>query len=406
MPTRTQFSQSLTSQFWLGAQVWLIVLLLPLYYWRFSIFGLPTNFIELAIIILAVGCGWDIVRRRDWQSIKLPYWLPILLILGGLTIGTAISPDSRLALGIVKGWFVLPIIFAVCYQQLKIEGRWQASVLAAVTANLGAVSLYALLQFVGYLPLLPYQAAEAGIRVYVEQGRAIGFFESPNYLAMYLVPLIVFIAASSAAQAAYNRLNIGWYLLPASLGLIAVWLTGSRGGLLGLAVALLWLGARRISRGQALKRSWWLVGLLLPTSLIIAATLGWRSTDVDRLHIWQTATRLIQSQPLTGIGPGQFGYYFLGDPNNAETTAAQLAAAYHPHNLFLGFWLSGGLLSLVGLIWLLARVWQRYRLQRTDPIVIGATAALLAIVVHGLVDTTYFKNDLSLIFWWLIVLVG
>ena len=32
-------------------------------------------------------------------------------------------------------------------------------------------------------------------------------------------------------------------------------------------------------------------------------------------------------------------------------------------------------------------------------------AALSAILIHGLVDTPYFKNDLSIIFWVLIALL-
>jgi len=37
---------------------------------------------------------------------------------------------------------------------------------------------------------------------------------------------------------------------------------------------------------------------------------------------------------------------------------------------------------------------------------LGLLGALVVIIVHGLVDVPYFKNDLSLLFWLIIFLIG
>jgi len=54
-----------------------------------------------------------------------------------------------------------------------------------------------------------------------------------------------------------------------------------------------------------------------------------------------------------------------------------------------------GLVSFIGLVVLgLWRFWKNPYLWFIAP--------LFALLVHGLIDTPYFKNDLSLIFWFLI----
>ena len=75
----------------------------------------------------------------------------------------------------------------------------------------------------------------------------------------------------------------------------------------------------------------------------------------------------------------------------------------HPHNIFLMFWLSAGLLGLVSFLWLIAMLFSIvFRISTDDGRkrlgVICATM-LLAILVHGLVDTPIWKNDLALQFW-------
>ena len=54
-------------------------------------------------------------------------------------------------------------------------------------------------------------------------------------------------------------------------------------------------------------------------------------------------------------------------------------------------------MMLIGFVWLLVLA---FRQKDTLPV----QAALVALIGHGLVDTPYFKNDLSVLFWVLIVL--
>ncbi len=77
----------------------------------------------------------------------------------------------------------------------------------------------------------------------------------------------------------------------------------------------------------------------------------------------------------------------------------------YPHDLFLNFWSETGLIGLAGFLWIVGRFFrQAFALRaRGGWIVPASTAAMIALLVHGLVDVPYFKNDLAFLFW---ILVG
>ena len=82
--------------------------------------------------------------------------------------------------------------------------------------------------------------------------------------------------------------------------------------------------------------------------------------------------------------------------------------ALHPHNLFLAAWLYGGIFGLAGFIGILWGVAKKIKvgLRSDDRAFYLAVAAFFAVTLaHGLVDTTYWKNDLALLWWILVALL-
>jgi len=100
----------------------------------------------------------------------------------------------------------------------------------------------------------------------------------------------------------------------------------------------------------------------------------------------------------------------------------------YPHNIFLNFWTELGLAGLLLFIWIMVKSIKvliadirypmsdkisTFKLQITNLasgqdkyLKLGLLGALVVIIVHGLVDVPYFKNDLSLLFWLIIFLIG
>ncbi len=86
----------------------------------------------------------------------------------------------------------------------------------------------------------------------------------------------------------------------------------------------------------------------------------------------------------------------------------------YPHNIFLNFWVELGLVGMLIFIWIILKVFYlSLRLlfvkdlkSENRFLLLGAMSAMLVLVVHGIVDVPYFKNDLAVIFWLIVALVG
>ncbi|MFA5927102.1 MAG: O-antigen ligase family protein [Patescibacteria group bacterium] len=369
------------------------VFLVPFYFFRFDLLGVPTNIFEVAIFAAILAAIVDLVakkRRVNWGGI----WPYLLLV--SVLVGAIISEDKTRAAGIAKGWFIAPILLYWLMINFGNKSSIRKIVLAQFFAMI-VIALWAILQRFEVVGLLFYQKGDPSFLQYLgDTPRSFGPFESPNYLAMYLVPTI-FISLSTLT---FIR-PIGQRLILASgliIAIIALLLSGSRGGVIALALALLVLLVIIIGRRLGKQASLLIAALIAALSLFSIWKIA-PAQDQARIEIYAYSVEMIQSHPFAGIGLGSFRDEItklsVGNPTFIEHG---LPFALHPHNLYLAIWLNLGLSGLLvfGLL-----LWGFLRKARSDNGGVGlfALLAMVAILAHGLVDTTYFKNDLAALFW-------
>jgi O-antigen ligase len=126
-----------------------------------------------------------------------------------------------------------------------------------------------------------------------------------------------------------------------------------------------------------------------------------RSSFASRLMIWKSAKTMIVDSPLFGIGPGNFGSCYLSYqkyfPPYLEWSVPE------PHNIFLAFWLGSGLLGLFSfsflLLWWFRTIFSEIKKGGNRLILSALTTIMLAILIHGLFDTTYWRMSLAYMFW-------
>jgi putative inorganic carbon (HCO3(-)) transporter len=127
-----------------------------------------------------------------------------------------------------------------------------------------------------------------------------------------------------------------------------------------------------------------------------------RSSLQSRLMVWDSAVKIIKNNLIFGIGPGLFQNYYLEYQKYFNIPYLEWAVP-QPHNLFLAWWLQAGIFGLFGFIWLIFlffnNLWQFFKKTKQPLIIISLMAVMIYILVHGLVDTTFWKNDLALLFW-------
>lgn len=367
--------------------IFITIISLPLYLVKLVIFGVPSNLFELmaifAILVFSMASVGSKIELQDYKK----YFIPIVLIISGLLISTLCNGAYRVGFGIIKSWFVIPISFAFMAVAVLSKSK-EKSILNAIYFSAAGVASIALVYF--FLGKLTFD------------GRLQVFFNSPNYLAMFLVPAVVIGAAKF-------RENKKFYSISLLILSAALYLTFSYAAWLGLAIALLGLFFKK----EEFKISKWSIGLMMVAILVIFLQFGTskmnsllqfndRSSMSSRLMIWRSAGKMIADNLIVGIGPGNFQAkyleYQLYYPPYLEWAVPQ------PHNIFLAFWLQAGILGLIGFVWMMF-VWFRDIFRKKDDASIICMAIMAGIIIHGLFDTTYFKNDLAVIFW-LIIFLG
>jgi O-antigen ligase len=201
---------------------------------------------------------------------------------------------------------------------------------------------------------------------------------------------------------------------------LAIFFSLSRGGLtavgIGCAAVLVlrfWERIRRKSIAKGALAGLILVGLIAGYYYIrpnpaLSPEEGGRITASNnvRWEIWRTTVReVITDRPLLGVGLGNYQNYFTELTRGRVNYDRIAPLALTPHNFVLSLWVNLGLVGLAAIVWLLVEVFRRTWRSTHDWIAAALSGSLMALLAHGLLDTPYFKNDLSLVFWTLIVLL-
>jgi len=355
--------------------------------------------------------------QEDWQRLRhSPFLWPLLLLLVAATVSTLFAVDRHHALRAYEQRFVEPMVF---FGLLLVYGGrrslWWLYGAWLVTAGVIAGGI-GLGQFITHRDLS--QAPGSTIQ------RIQALYGSPDNLGLLLDRVIPLWLVSWLVIGRSRAQRLTWATLGAIL-LIALGLTYSRGAWLAVAAGCLLVVAVAFPWGKWLALGCVLLALagLAFESPALARVLqtGHSGTAQQRLRIWSSSLHMLRDQPILGIGPDNFVHYYApSEPHITqryitqcgrglryiEPGALQEPCTSHPHDEFLDFWLSTGLLGLVAYLWLQAvfwrLVWQLHRrplLGGDRALWLGCAGAMLAAVLHGLVDNAYFLVDLATIFW-------
>lgn len=296
--------------------------------------------------------------------------------------------------------------------------------------------------------LLALGQVATGRGIVVAEGvrRALGTYDHPNALALYLERALAFTAALIVLTWAPRRTLPQLIALPI-IGLALVF-TFSRGAFIGVGVALAILGAYAVvqrgqavtARGKAQSGGAQAISILgavaaaVAILLIVAAGIVVIRSGSDSLAlrqlIWRATLAMIRDHLAFGVGLDQFYYQYA--PRYIQPAAWGERYTSHPHNLFLDFWVRLGIMGLAWVCWTLwsvasylARAWRpvaappapksgRKSVVATSVIpaidddrrvLIAAGVACVAAVTHGLLDNFYFLIDLAFVWWFLLALV-
>ncbi len=388
--------------------VFAIITLLPFGTLPFKAIITP-NFLELALVGLSVVWVLRLLARSDAYGLRVtPLGLPILgfvgLTLFSLVLGARGMPDSLTLHNYAK--FVLSVLlyFSVVNCILtRAQARMiiRALILSGALAALIALLLVALpdrlaLSILVTLGRIGYPTTGRVLR-YIEDGpgtgleRAIGLSVDPNSFAGMLALVTAFALALLFARR--PLLPRGILISVVAILTLALMLTFSRGALLGLIAAAIYLAALRYRRlwwamlGAGLLGGGMLVALGLANDIILRLFAGVQLQDQAqqmRLAEYQNAIAIITRYPVFGIGFGLAPDIDL----TAGVSSIYLAIAQRMGLV--------GLTAFVGLaaawFFITLRALRQMDEERAGWL-LGAQAGLVAALVVGVADHYFFNIE-------------
>lgn len=383
----------------------LFIIFLPTYLIRFEIGPLPSTVLELSFGVLFLV--WLIkYSRQDLKNIfaisqrhKILFIAFVSFFLASV-VSVLISDLFILSLGVWRAYFLEPMIFFLILIGRKEVVKTTDLVWGLVFSTL-SISVYSIIQkFTGWGIATPEWTSELTRRV-------TAFFSSPNSVGLYLAPILVLVIVLMIQEKQKSK-NLEFWLSAsvAVLSLIAIVFTKSQGTWIGLGAGMLvflyFWGYKKIAIGMAVMGI--IVALLVPS--MRQAVLFQDQSNQNRLRLLGYTEIFLSKTPanfVLGTGLGEF-FRKIQKPYYNDKIMERLI---FPHNIFLNFWTETGLLGMLAIITILGYAFYlSHKIGKSDKILgAGLLGALTVLVVHGLVDVPYFKNDLAFLFWIIILIV-
>jgi O-antigen ligase len=381
----------------------IILLLLPTYLLRYSIGPIPTTFLELLLLTLFSISLIQSMRDRDALKATLHYiksnkmlTIGLVLFITGATISVATSIDTMSALGEWKAFYIEPMILSLIVLHIIRNKKDTSRLLRALLYGSTITALYAVLQhFTGWGVPDNFWANGASYRV-------TAWYGFPNAVALALAPIVP-IALYLYREKFINK-NIT--ALTILLLVTATVFAKSTGGIVALCVALfIYLVSHPRYRKVTLIST--IISILLLFSLpqlsgIRSELLLRDRSGSIRLSVWSETLELLRDRPLSGAGLASYSERIV--PYHQRVAGEGIEIFHHPHNLLLTIWINTSFIGLIGFVLIVMSVLLSCLRNRSKPLYEALLYSFIIILIHGLVDSPYIKNDLSIIFWLLVVL--
>jgi len=388
-----------------------VVFLFPAYLLRYEFFGIPTTLVEL--LIYSVFLLWMLSllldkEKRERISNRLKELLSdnkmlvfgLFLLLVGAFSSSLLSVDQLMSLGLLKAYFIDPIIFLFLFAVLFSSRNVDRAINVFLASGV----------FLALLALLYFFSGDV-----TYDGRLQAVFNSPNFLAMSLAPVILV----SFWNLLFRKVDIPLKLVSTAALFVllpAFFLSRSYGAFFALFTAI-FLMLFMSGRSAAFKTVIALLLLSLSALILFFNLDAKKTSDLlqgderssfrSREMIWSASEMILKENYLLGIGPGMFQAQYLFHQKDFDEPYLEWAVPY-PHNLFLAFWIQLGLAGFLGfvllLFWVFAEAYKGIRKNKNEFMLLAA-AFFVYFILHGLVDTPYWKNDLSLTFFFFLAIV-
>ncbi len=359
--------------------------LLPTYLIRYNIGPLPTTFLEGIFFILTFFWMIDLAKHPQKNKILRQMGTTLLFIIIPLFTSFLIVPQESLlsSLGLWRAYLLEPTLFLFIVRATLIHQEDRRYGLFSLMLCGCVLTAFAVFQYISgtSLPI-----------AWLAERRSTSIFPYPNALGLFLSPLI----ASGIALAIRNNITRERILLIlASLWMfLGVVLAKTEAGILAIILSLavwIWLSTKKQRHKQLILLSGFLLfsGSLLFGDIRAKIFLCDDSGMVRRSQ-WGETINLLRDAPILGAGIGNFPSALI-----PYHIAKEYELFQYPHTWILNFWVEYGLFGALSLLCISAWLVRLIFLTKDLPESALWAPAILTLLIHGLVDVPFLKNDLA-----------
>ncbi|MCK4635274.1 MAG: O-antigen ligase family protein [Candidatus Moranbacteria bacterium] len=376
--------------------LFLSIISIPLYQIRVNIFITSLSLLSLAELIL-IMFGIFIYRRElKIIYLKEKYFFNLILSLLAILLLSVLKTNTIHAYGIFIEWFLLPILASfIILIYLRQNENKILLLKKMITFIFFAVSVVAL--FYWFKKDLTFD------------DRLKTFYLSPNHLAMFISSTI-FIVFSLIYEIKNKLIKILLAII-ILIGILILFKTNSIINLLAVFMAI------NIYLIYFYRKSFILiVSIFLTISLIFISvqhkipnveTVFKKNSGSSRLVIYTVSLNLARKNLFIGKNLGNFQNKYLAQQQFYPPYPEW--AVPTPHNFILMNLFSGGLIFtilfiLIIVYWIFKMFIKLGKAKNKQKIIFLYILTILVIIIQGIFDTPYWKNDLSFIFWIVIIL--
>ena len=380
---------------YLNIIITITIVIIPFYAHRIPLAHTSISILTLSMLILSttlfIFYHKNIIPTFKKESLL---WLFVLLFIISFIPSLALHPTIHGA-GVFLEWLLLPALTGfLLYAHICTNSHAFTTIQNALTLTLFIVSIISLTYFV------------LGIKTF--DGRLSAFYPSPNHLALFIAPLIPIVIAQFFASK--HILSKAFSLLTFSLSTLVLFFTNSFLSSISILIALIFITLIHLRA----KKIFLLFFLLFFIFISIISFHKITNIELNPVHnplfsrteIWTVAIQHIQNNLLFNTNP-------IDDFQHIYLEAQPLYKPYNtwsaptPHNLILTLWISGGFFTILFFCLVCSRwfyiTFNSYKKTKNTAILLYI-AAFLTILLAGIFDTSFWKNDLSFLFWIIIIL--
>lgn len=369
----------------------------------FSLFEHSASVLGLLILIIIISFTVKLIRGKrvlkfELIDIAILFFGAIIFFSGTISAGGAEgTKEVILTCGLLLGYFLIV--------NLMRTEVWIKRCIGSLVASGTIVALIGVIQYL--FGVVSHKAWLDTSYFYDIKGRVVSVFDNPNILAVYLVMILPF-AMYMLLRTSESRAKILGVISIASI-ILCIIFTWSRGAWLAaiLCVTVFLL----IYSRKTLRYIFFgclfvpFLPFVLPDSIIRRFTsIGdlADSSTMYRVYTWKGSLRVVGEYLFSGIGYGTSAYQTI----YPQYAYAGIESAEHSHSLFLQLIIGTGIIGIVAFAIILILFTQMNLEHIKDSKDLGGrlitTAALCAVIaalVFGLFDYTWYNYRIFFLFW-------